>query len=120
MTIITASCSGNDDNETAMLEGNWYLAKIECYCVFDPSIDIKDFTLSFETKQNVVYIDNPTEDYFYISRSGSHAYILEGNILKVEDAEPYTFEVKGANMILTRIDDPGIADDELVLYYEKR
>lgn len=117
---VFTSCSTDDDkSENLQLEGDWYLTNVYCYCGFDESIDFKDFKLRFDDSKNIVQLENPTEDYYYIAETGEYNYSLEGNILIIEDAEPYTYEIKGSTLILTYIDEPAIADDELVLTYQR-
>jgi hypothetical protein len=115
-----SSCANDDDiNGSAELSGDWYLTSMQCYCAFDPSVKFEDFTMQFEENQNVVHFSNPTEDYYYISPSGSYNYVIDGDILKIRGAAPFKYEISGSRLILTLIDRPEIADDELVLYYEK-
>lgn len=102
------------------LIGNWFLIEAQCHCAFDDTIDLQDFKLRFDNSENLIQLNNPTESYFYIAESGRYKYHLEGNIIKIEGVEDsYKYEVKGTTLILTRIDNPLIADDELVLTYKK-
>ncbi len=119
--IFSVSCSTDDNkSEESQLTGEWFLIDAACYCGFDDAIDLKDFLLQFDGQENRVHFDNPTDSYFYIAKSGTYKFELDENILYIEGAEPYTFEIKGSNLILTRIDDPRIADDELVLSYQRK
>ena len=119
---VSLSCSNDDDSYIdAQLSGEWRLVNIYCYCGFDPAIDFNDFTLRFEKEENILHLDNPTESYFYIAESGSYKYNIEGNIITIKGSEAsfkYVFE--DANLILTLLDEPAIADDELSLVYERK
>lgn len=120
LLAVFVSCSANDDKqEDLQLNGEWFLIEAACYCGFDDEIDLKDFKLRFDETGDIVHFDNPTDSYFYIAESGTYGYELDENVILIDGAEPYRFEINGSNLILTRIDDPGIADDELVLTYQR-
>ncbi len=120
LVAVTLSCSADDEGiEDRQLTGEYYLIEVDCFCGFDEAIDLADFKVNFQGATNKVSFENPTDSYFYLAESGTYDDALDENILLVEGAEPYTFEIKGDKLILTRIDDPTIADDELVLTYQK-
>ncbi|UJH92267.1 hypothetical protein LZ575_06855 [Antarcticibacterium sp. 1MA-6-2] len=119
--MLFISCSSDEEPiNDQQLNGNWFLTDIDCFCGFDSSIEIKDFKLRIDDSEKVLYLNNPTEDYFYIAESGAYEYVLEtGSIIKVIGGDSFYYELQGSKLYLTRIDDPAIADDELYLIYER-
>jgi len=119
---ISISCSSDDDNnENSELNGEWFLINISCFCGFDETINFNDFTLRFDNSENILHLDNPTESYFYIAESGSYEYNLQENIISIEGTgDSYRYYFEDSNLILTLIDDPTIADDELSLMYQRK
>ncbi|MCF4101249.1 hypothetical protein L1I30_06200 [Gillisia sp. M10.2A] len=113
------SCTDDDISTDPELSGNFYLTDISCFCGFNPEIDFKDFKLQFSSTNNSFTLINPTEDYFYIGSSGTYNYELDDTILKVEGAASYIYSFEGNKLTLTLLDDPMVADDELVLTYQK-
>lgn len=122
LLAVSISCSKDDDPyNDARLSGEWHLVNISCFCGFDETIDFNDFTLRFENKVNILHLDNPTESYYYIAESGSYNYSIEGNIISVEGSDAsFKYEFEDSNLILTLMDDPAIADDELSLLYQRK
>lgn len=118
--ILFISCSQDaDDQPLPKLSGEWYLTQAECYCAFDPNIDFNDFTLQFDPYSNVVTVNNPVEDYYYFAESGSYQYTLQEDKIFLINSEPFIYNLNGSTLTLTKIDDPSIADDELVLIYQR-
>lgn len=119
---VSISCSNDDHpNKNPELNGEWYLANISCFCGFDEGVDFNDFTLHFDNSKNMLHLDNPTESYYYIAESGSYEYNLQGNIISIEGSDDsYRYEFEDSNLILTLIDEPEIADDELSLTYHRK
>lgn len=119
---VSISCSNDDEPyKDAQLNGEWHLVNVSCFCGFDETIDFNDFTLRFENSENILHLDNPTDSYYYIAESGSYNYSIEGNIISIEGSNAsYKYEIENSNLILTFIDDPAIADDELSLMYQRK
>ncbi|WP_157480583.1 hypothetical protein [Gillisia sp. CAL575] len=120
LVFITA-CSNSDDNPKidAQLNGTWMLTNISCFCGFDPNTSFNDFTLNFKNSENSVNVQNPREDYFYIATSGTYDYTLSDDSIKINGSDDFKYSIDGDKLTMTRIDDPQIADDELVLSYKK-
>lgn len=119
--VFLSACSNNDDNAQvdSELHGTWMLTNIACFCGFDPETNFNDFSLIFNNSENTVIVDNPREDYFYIANSGTYQYNLNGDVIKINGSEDFKYKIEGNNLILSRVDDPRIADDELDLAYKK-
>lgn len=96
------------------------MIEVDCYCAFEEDIDLQDFKLIFDDSGNTLHLDNPTEAYYYIAETGAYKYDLEGDIIKLSGLNnTFKFKTEGNKLVLTLIDDPQIADDELVLTYQK-
>ena len=121
LIAIISACSGDDEgNQSPRLSGDWMLISADCQCAFDETINLQDFKLRFDDSGNTLHLDNPTESYYYIAETGAYKYDLEGDILKISGLNnTFKFKTEGNKLVLTLIDDPQIADDELVLTYLK-
>ncbi len=95
------------------------LTNISCFCGFDPDTNFNDFTLNFKDSENRVNVQNLREDYFYIANSGTYDYTLSDGTLKINGSDDFKYSIDIDILTLTRVDDPQIADDELVLSYKK-
>lgn len=121
ISVLIISCSNDDDSgNNHRLKGDWFLTRADCFCGFDPSIDFSDFTLRFDNSRMVVHINNPAEGNSFIAEPGSYNYTLDDTTIKINGAEPFKYELTGSTLILTKMDHPEIADDELVLTYKKQ
>lgn len=118
---VAISCSKDDDQHiNSGLSGEWFLVNASCYCAFDDSINLNDFKLRFNDSEKILHLENPTESYYFINESGSYNYSLNGDIITIEGTNAsYKFEIQGSHLILTFINDPAIADDELVLTFQR-
>ena len=117
LSLTLFSCSKDDDNEK-QLSGSYFLVNVECFCGFDPDINFNDFKLNFVKGKNQLILDNPTEDYFYIADSGTYTYSINGDVITVNSMS-FNYKIEGDSLILTFVDEPQIADDELVLTYKR-
>ncbi len=118
--LFLASCSNSDDDPKidSQLNASWMLTNIDCFCGFDPATNLNDFTLLFKASENSVIVQNPREDYFYIANSGSYNYTLSNDTIKINGSDDFKYSINGDLLTLIRVDDPQIADDELVLTYK--
>ena len=118
--VFLSACSNDDSPKIdGQLSGTWMLTNISCFCGFDSETNFNDFTLRFKDSENRVVVQNPREDYFYIANSGTYNYTLTDDTLKINGSDDFKYIVDGDILILTRVDDPQIADDELDLTYKK-
>lgn len=119
--IFLSSCSNSDDDSQidAELSGTWMLTNISCFCGFDSDTNFNDFSLNFKDSKNSVIVQNPREDYFYIADSGTYNFTLSNGIIKINGSDDFKYIVTGDILTLTRVDNPQIADDELILNYKK-
>jgi len=119
LTLIVVSCSDdtNDDSDATPtpLEGNWTLTSASCFCAFGENPDFSGHKITFEG--NNLSVENTGEFKFLTNAAGD--FTLQGNLITFENGEQYTYELKSNALSLTFVDDPQIADDELVLAYSQ-
>lgn len=114
LSLLFVSCSkDNDDVINVELQGSWTLSDVMCYCAFEPDTDFSTHKITFE-KSNLIV--SSSENLQFLS-SGS--YTVNGNRITLHDGTQYKYVIKGNNLELTFVDEPGIADDELLLVYER-
>lgn len=115
---ISTSCSNKDDSEEEiLLTGEWYLSDADCFCPIESTRNLEENTLRFDSVKNILYLYNPPENPAYIAETGSYEYIIDEDIIIINGSEAFQFEINNSTLILTYVDEPGIADDELVLRY---
>lgn len=118
MVFVLLSCSGDDDNVVdTTLNGEWILNRASCFCFFEEDFDFSAHTLIFSSNKEEVVVEN-SDTTFFITQAGSYSFTNNGNVLEI-DGRKYTYEIKGNEMILTFVDNPNIADDEISLFYTK-
>ena len=120
-SVFLSACSNSDDNPKidSELRGTWMLTNISCLWWFDPETNFNHISLNFNDSENSVIVQNPREDYFYIANSGTYNYTLTDDTIKINGSDDFKYMVDGDILILTRVDDPQIADDELGLAYKR-
>lgn len=117
--VVSFSCSNNDDSEKeTLLSGEWYLSEVNCFCFFD-SDNFEEYTLRFDISKNTLHLNNPAGKPYFIAESGSYEYNIDEDIIIINGTEAFQFEMNNSNLILTYVDEPSIADDELVLRYNR-
>ena len=119
IALLFVSCS-NDDNDDSdatptPLEGKWTLTNASCFCEFGNNPDFSVHQLVFEVKNLIVI--NSGEFRFLIN--AECIFNLKSNLITFENGEQYIYEIKSDALSLTFVDDPQIADDELVLNYQQ-
>ncbi len=114
LTLLFVSCSkDNDDVINVELQGKWTLTDVLCYCGFEPDTDFSAHEITFE-KSNLIV--SSSENLQFLS-SGS--YTVNGNRITLQNGDQYKYVIKGNSLQLTFVDEPNIADDELLLVYER-
>lgn len=117
--VVFFSCSNKDDSdEEFLLKGEWYLSEVNCFCFFD-SNNFEEYTLRFDTNKNIIHLNNPAGSPYFIAESGSYEYIIDEDIIIINGTEAFQFEMNNSTLILTYVDEPNIADDELILRYNR-
>ena len=113
---ISFSCANDEvsdpvDNDLA---GEWVLTNISCFCFFEEDTDFSATRLTFNTDENKATVQNLGENT-YFKESGTYRYNGKENNIKFSDGTSYTFTIEGTVLQLDFVDNPDIADDE-VLY----
>jgi len=116
LILFLASCTkDNDDVINVELEGKWVLTDVSCFCGFGENPDFSGHKITFEGSSLIV--ENTGEFEFLSNVSGS--YTVEGNLITLKNGAQYTYVIEGTSLRLTFVDDPGIADDEVLMVYVK-
>ncbi|MEO9893374.1 hypothetical protein [Aurantibacter sp.] len=97
------------------LEGKWILTNAACYCNFDENVDFGTHQITFLGSR--LDVENSAETKFLTNADGE--YSVEGNIIVFDSGAQFSYVVNNDKLELTAADNPQIADDELVLSYEK-
>ena len=114
MTILLVSCSkDNDDVINVELEGKWVLTDVSCFCAFGENPDFSGHKINFEGSS--LGVENTGEFEFLTGASGN--YTVEGNLITLKNGAQYTYIIEGTSLRLTYVDNPEIADDEVLMVY---
>lgn len=108
----------NPLNPTSSLEGKWELESAACFCFFPDDFDFGAHTLTFNSSNNTVVIENSGETSF-ITKAGTYSFSESTDMVTIDSALEYLFELKGDSLVLRNVDNPEIADDEISLTYSK-
>ena len=114
MTLLLVSCSkDNDDVINVELEGKWVLTDVSCFCGFGEDPDFSGHKITFEGSN--LMVENTGEFDFLTNAAGG--YTVDGNLITLSNGAQYTYVIEGTSLRLTFVDDPGIADDEVLMVY---
>jgi hypothetical protein len=118
IVLFLLSCSGDDDNVSDVaLNGEWILNRASCFCFFEEDFDFSGHTLTFNSIEEEVVVKN-SDTSFFITQAGTYSFANNGTVLDI-DGRKYTYRIEGNTMVLTFVDNPNIADDEIALFYTK-
>jgi hypothetical protein len=115
--LLLTACQENRIASQGM-EGAWFLEKADCFCFFEPGFNFKDHALTFNSKPEKVNILN-TDNTWFITQKGEYDYRISGDELTIDNSIKYKFNFENNRLILTFIDNPKIADDEITLTYRR-
>lgn len=117
---ILSSCEDLDDNTPTPsdLSGKWELQSVSCFCFFNEDFDFSQHKINFDNDGSILTLEN-SEETFFISRAGRYDFQVQNNKIVINDIGEYTFEIKGDTLVLSFVDNPEIADDEVTLTYER-
>ncbi len=114
LLLFMASCTkDNDDVINVELEGKWVLNDVSCYCAFGENPDFSAHKITFEGSD--LMVENTGEFEFLNNAAGS--YTVDGNLITLKNGSQYSYVIEGTTLKLTYVDNPGIADDEVLLVY---
>ena len=118
MVFVLLSCSGDDDNVVdTTLNGEWILNRASCFCFFEEDFDFSAHSLTFNSMGEEVIVEN-SDTTFFITQAGTYSFTNNGTVLDI-DGRKYTYNIEGNSLVLTFVDEPNIADDEIALFYTK-
>ncbi len=116
MTVMVVACSkDDDDNGNTVLEGRWTLTNVSCFCYFGENPDFSGNKLVFEG--NNLKVENSGDFNFFANEVGN--FTIQGDVITFNNGLQYTYVVNPGVLELTFVDDPGIADDEILFAYKK-
>lgn len=119
---VIVSCDKLDEvgepPATSDLEGKWTLQSARCFCFFPDDFDFSVHQLDFDTITNEVRVDNSDETNF-VTGNGTYPFTIQNDSIIIKESIAYTYQIEGTILILTFVDDPQLADDEISLVYSK-
>ncbi|MBT8308283.1 MAG: hypothetical protein KJN85_15195 [Maribacter sp.] len=119
ITLMFISCSSDDndnlDTTPTPLEGKWILTNVFCFCSFGENPDFSGHKLTFEG--NNLKVENTGEFDFLADAEG--IFSLQGDVITFKNGIQYTYALKTDVMAISFIDNPQIADDEILLTYKR-
>ncbi|MFS4445614.1 hypothetical protein [Maribacter sp. 2307UL18-2] len=108
----------SEPSMTSDLDGKWALQSVRCFCFFPDDFDFSVHQLEFDTMANEVRVDN-SEGTNFVTGSGTYPFTIQNDSIVIKERIAYTYQIDGTILILTFIDDPQLADDEISLVYSK-
>ena len=108
-------CSNNDDVGIDPTGEKWVLNNVSCFCFFEDDFDFSTHTIRFNPDNNTVIVEN-AESTAFLAPAGTYSYSVDGSIITIDDRK-YRYEETGDSLVLTYVDEPTIADDEVSYFY---
>lgn len=115
VALITSCTKDEDKNFDDSLQGKWVLTNVICYCAFGDDPDFSGHTLTFDVSN--LKVENTGEFDFLSSATGE--YSLKGNVITFDSGRQFRYSIQSNMLELIFVDNPIIADDELVLEYKR-
>jgi len=100
------------------LNGKWALERASCFCFFPEDFDFSQHKIDFNNSNNSLVVEN-AEDTFFVSKAGTYNFQVQGDTIIIDDSVKYTFEIQQDSLIMSFVDNPEIADDEISLWYKR-
>ncbi|MFI8604893.1 hypothetical protein ACIGCP_10550 [Cellulophaga baltica] len=120
--LFCTACTDNDDDFVidGNLSGEWVLTDVSCFCGFPEDVDFSVHTLSFSEEGNLVTVQNDSDTY-YFQESGTYQFTNTDNTISLEDNDrSYTYQIEEDVLLLSYLDEPMIADDEVTYKYARK
>ena len=116
---LVFSCSVSDEvSKIAEIKGQYILQDVSCYCYFD-NYDFTKNQLWFFPEQDMLVSKGDFNDGIFITKLNEPSkFLIYDGVLTLYEKD-YTIEVKQNELILTYIDNPEIADDEITYIFKK-
>lgn len=115
LVLFISSCTSDDDIDPG--DDKWVLNNVVCFCFFGEDFDFSTHSIQFNRETQMVVIENDAENAF-IAPAGTYPYVDNNGVIGIEDRE-YIYEEDGDMLKLTFVDEPLIADDEIIYFYTK-
>lgn len=116
--LLVFTCEKSEVKVVHSVEGQWILEDVSCFCFFEED-SFKDSQLWFFPAKSQLVSKGIVGKSFSISTLNVPiSYTLIDDVLEV-DTRQYTIQHDGDRLILSYIDNPDIADDEITFYYRK-
>lgn len=102
------------------IEGQYILQDVSCFCYFD-NYDFTKNQLWFFPKKNLLISKGDINDGIYLTNPNKpYEYQIYNGVLTLNEIDKeYTIEHDEEKIILSYIDNPAIADDEITYVFKK-
>lgn len=117
---ILVSCENSDDSNPipGELEGKWELQSASCFCFFPEDFDFSGHKIDFDNDEGILTVEHSAETSF-ITAAGRYDFQFQNNMIVIKDIGQFTYEIMGDSLVMSFVDNPEIADDEITLTYKK-
>ena len=118
--LIVLSCSSDNSETQEDVKGQYILQDVICYCYFN-GYDFTKNQLWFFPEEKLLVSKGDSNDGIFITKPNNPSkYIIKDGVLTLNESDSeYTIEVNQDEIILTYIDNPIIADDEITYVFKK-
>ena len=118
--LFLLSCNNENIVETPRVEGQYILQDVSCYCDFD-NYDFTKNQVWFFPDDDILVSKGDSKNGVFISKPNEPSkYQIYNGILTLNEAgKEYTIELDEDKIILSYIDNPDIADDEITYVFKK-
>ncbi|WP_435623661.1 lipocalin family protein [Flagellimonas sp.] len=115
LTICITACSNevSVERENNPLNGEWVLTNVSCFCFFPNPPDFNLTFFNFNTRDNTLTVTH-FGDSNYFREEGTYSYTISGNRITLTDGRSYDYTIQGNTLSLVFVDEPNIADDEIL------
>ena len=120
MTMCEKADTVSTVNPFSELQGRYILKNVQCYCFFD-DYDFETNELWFFPESEAAISKGLGTTGLYVSSPNEpENYKVKDDIIEFgKSGKSYYFRLENESLVLSNIDDPKIADDEIVYYFEK-
>ena len=120
MTMCEKTDIESTVNPFSELQNRYILKNVQCECLFD-DYDFETNELWFFPESEVAVSKGLGATGLYVSSPNEpENYRVKDDIIEFgKSAKSYYYRLENESLVLSNIDDPEIADDEVVYYFEK-
>ena len=120
MTMCEKADTVSALNPFSELQNRYLLKSVQCECFFD-DYDFETNELWFFPESGVAVSKGLGSAGLYVSSPNEpENYRIKDDIIEFgKSAKSYYYRLENESLVLSNIDDPEIADDEVVYYFEK-